>query len=55
MAYGVKVKNIIEMQSGKKNEKEDNYQKQECLVTKDMVSEKSRKIPNWKFPGRDGV
>ena len=55
VAYGVKVKNIIEMQSGKKNEKEDNYQKQECLVTKDMVSKPSRKIPNWKFPGRDGV
>ena len=55
MAYGVKVNNIIEMQSGKKNEKEDNYQKQECLVTKDMVSKPSRKIPNWKFPGRDGV
>ena len=36
--------------------KENNYQKQECLViTKDMVSKQSRKIPNWKAPGRDGV
>ena len=35
---------------------ENNYQKQECLViTKDMVSKQSRKIPNWKAPGRDGV
>ena len=40
VAYGVKVKNITEMQSGKKKLKEEiNYQKQECLViTKDMVS-----------------
>ena len=35
---------------------ENNYQKQECLViTKEMVSKQSRKIPNWKAPGRDGV
>ena len=40
VAYGVKLKNIIEIQSGKKKLKEEiNYQKQECLViTKDMVS-----------------
>ena len=57
VAYGVKVKNIIEMQSGKKKLKEENnYQKQECLViTKDMVSKQSRKTPNWKALGRDGV
>ena len=40
----------------KKLMEENNYQKQECLViTKDMVSKQSRKIPNWKAPGRDGV
>ena len=34
----------------------NNYQNQECLViTKDKVSKQSRKIPNWKAPGRDGV
>ena len=57
VAYGVKVKNITEMQSGKKKLKEEiNYQKQECLViTKDMVSQERRKIPNWNAPGRDGV
>ena len=40
VAYGVKLKNIIEIESGKKKLKEEiNYQKQECLViTKDMVS-----------------
>ena len=45
------------MQSGKKKlKKENNYQKQECLViTNDMVSKQSRKIFNWKAPGRDGV
>ena len=32
------------------------YLKQECLaITKEMVSKQSRKIPNWKAPGRDGV
>ena len=56
VAYGVEVKNIIEIQSGKKTEAENNYQKQECLViTKDMVPNQSRKIPNWKAPGRDVV
>ena len=57
VAYVVKVKNIIEMQIDlKKLKEENNYQKQECLViTKDMISEQSRKIPNWKAPGRDGV
>ena len=25
------------------------------VITKDMVSEQSRKIPNWKTAGRDGV
>ena len=56
VAYGVKV-NIIDMQSDKKKLKEgNNYQNQECLViTKDKVSKQSRKIPNWKAPGRDGV
>ena len=40
----------------KQLKKENNYQKQECLVvTKDMVSKQSRKILNWKAPGRDGV
>ena len=40
----------------KKLKEENNYQKQECLViTKDMVSKQSRKITNWKAPGRDGV
>ena len=35
---------------------ENNYQKQECLViTKQMVSKQSRKIPNWKAPGRNEV
>ena len=35
---------------------DNNYQKQECLVvTKEMVSKQSRKIPNWKAPGKDGV
>ena len=44
VAYGVKGKSIIEMQSGKNIEgKKNNYQKQECLViTKDMVSKQSR-------------
>ena len=57
VAYGVKVKNIIDMQSDKKKLKEgNNYQNQECLViTKDKVSKQSWKIPNWKAPGRDGV
>ena len=40
----------------KKLKEESNYQKQECLViTNDMVSKQSRKIPNWKAPGRDGA
>ena len=35
---------------------ENNYQKQECLViTKEMVSKQSRKIPNRKAPGKDRV
>ena len=25
------------------------------VITKDMVSKQSRKIPNWKAAGRDGV
>ena len=34
---------------------EKNYQKQECLViTKEMVSKQSTKIPNWRAAGRDG-
>ena len=38
----------------KKLKEENDYQKQECLViTKDMASKHSRKIPNWKAPGRD--
>ena len=56
VAYGVKVKNIIEMQCLKKLKVENNYQNQECLViTKEVVFKQSRKIPNWKAPGRDGV
>ena len=40
----------------KKLKEENNYQKQEFLViTKDVVFKQSRKIPNWKAPGRDGV
>ena len=40
----------------KRLKEENNYQKQECLViTKDMVSKQSRKILNWKAPGRDGA
>ena len=40
----------------KKLKEENNDKKQECLVvTEDMVSKQSRKIPNWKAPGRDGV
>ena len=40
----------------KKLKEGNNYQKQECLViTKEMVSKLSRKIPNWKAPGKDGV
>ena len=35
---------------------ENNYQKQECLtIAKEIVSKQSRKIPNWKAPGRDVV
>ena len=34
---------------------ENNYQKQERLVSKEMVFKQSRKITNWKAPGRDGV
>ena len=35
---------------------ENNYQNQERLViTKEMVSNQSRKITNWKVPGKDGV
>ena len=35
---------------------ENNYQEQECVViTKEMISKQSRKIPNWKAPGRDRV
>ena len=38
----------------KKLKEENNYQKQECLVTtNDMVSRQSRKISNWKAPGVD--
>ena len=57
VAHGVKVKNIIEMQCGyKKLKKENNNQKQDCLViTMEMVCKQSRKIPNWKTPGREGV
>ena len=33
---------------------ENNYEKQ-VVITKVMVSKQSRKIPNWKAPGRDGV
>ena len=57
VAYGAKVKNIIETQSGKKKLKEENnYQKQECLATtKDMVSRQSSEISNWKAPGVDWV
>jgi len=25
------------------------------VITKEMVIKQSRKIPNWKAPGRDGV
>ena len=33
----------------KRLKEENNYQKQECLViTKDMASKQSRKIPSWK-------
>ena len=40
----------------KKLKEENNDQKQEFLViTKVMVFKQSRKIPNWKAPGRDGV
>ena len=40
----------------KKLKEENNYQKQECLVTtNDMVSRQSRKISNWKAPGVDWV
>ena len=40
----------------KKLKVENNCQRQECLViTKEIVSKQSRKIPNWKAPGRDGV
>ena len=34
---------------------EKTYQKQERLVSKEMVFKQSRKITNWKAPGRDGV
>ena len=35
---------------------ESNYQKQDNLIiTKEMVLNQSKKIPNWKAPGRDGV
>ena len=35
---------------------ENNYQKQEhVVITKEMVFKESRKISNWKAPGRDGV
>ena len=33
---------------------ENNYEKQ-VVITKVMVYKQSRKIPNWKAPGRDGV
>ena len=40
----------------KKLKEESNYQKQECLIiTKEIVSKQSRKVPHWKTPGRDGV
>ena len=34
---------------------ENNYQKQERLVSREMVFKQSRKITNWRPPGRDGV
>ena len=40
----------------KKLKEENTYQKKECLTfTKEIVSKQSRKIINWKAPGRDGV
>ena len=40
----------------KKLKVENNFQKQGCLViTREMVSKQSRKIPNWKAPRRNGV
>ena len=38
----------------KKLKEENNYQNQKCLfITKEIVSKQSRKIANWKAPGRD--
>ena len=35
---------------------ESNYQKQDHLIiTKEMVLNQSKKIPNWKAPGKNGV
>ena len=40
----------------KKLKEENNYQKEDCLaITKEIVSKQSRKILNWKTPGRDRV
>ena len=53
VSYGVKVKNVEWL---KKLKEETNYQKQKRpAITKEMVSGQSRKIPNWKAPGRDGI
>ena len=39
----------------KKLTEKNNYQKQECLTfTKKIVSMQSRKVINWKAPGKDG-
>ena len=50
VAYGVKVKrNRNAKLQGRKLKEENNYQKQECLIiTKDVASKQSRKIPSWK-------
>ena len=56
VAYAVKIKNNRNAEWQKKLKEQNNYQKQECLViTNDMVSKQSRKIFNWKAPGRDGI
>ena len=56
---GVRVKSIMRMLNAEWLEKlltESNYQKQDHLIiTKEMVLNQSKKIPNWKAPGKNGV
>ena len=50
------MKNIMQMQSSWKNWRNKiTFRSRSAWLLLKMVSKQSRKIPNWKAPGRDGV